>query len=200
MDYLPVIAEKQQTLPKNILYWARSTLLRVVWYCNSLSPWMGDHPLAKAGLPIYHPLFPDFYLIFYSFPYSVTNKKIIFILYFECAKCITLNLGVTLTGKNFSPQGSKLFPLRVAPNEKGDGLRLSHEKVHLSPFDRINKFSEDCHSLFIFKFPDFSLTFQVLSKFPWPSTKFPDFSLTWKKNSFSRHFPCQWQPWLKLMD
>ena len=32
-----------------------------------------------------------------------------------------------------------------------------------------------------------SLTFQVLSKFPWPSTKFPDFPLTLKKSIF-RYF------------
>ena len=37
--------------------------------------------------------------------------------------------------------------------------------------------------LFIFKFSDFSLTFQNLS-FPWLSTKFPDL----EKISFFRHF------------
>ena len=47
--------------------------------------------------------------------------------------CITSNLVVTLKGKNLLPKGGKFFPLRVAPNEGGDGLRLSHEKVHLFP-------------------------------------------------------------------
>ena len=68
-----------------------------------------------------------FSLIF-SFPYPLTNKKeIIFILYFNGAKCITSNLGVTLKGKNLLPI---FFPLRVAPNEEGDGLRLSDEKFN----------------------------------------------------------------------
>ena len=37
---------------------------------------------------------------------------------------------VTLKGKNLLSIRSKFFPLRVTPNEEGDGLRLSHEKVH----------------------------------------------------------------------
>ena len=56
---------------------------------------------------------------------------------------------------------------------------------------------------FIFKFPDFSLTFQILSKFPWPSTKFPDL----EKISFSRYFSltvatlivCTMQMWSKSL-
>ena len=76
--------------------------------------------------------------------------------------------------------GSKFFPLKVVPNEEGDGPQLSLRKYIFFPLEH-NKFSEDCNHSHIFKFPDFSLTFQVLSKFPWPSTKFPDFSLTWKK-------------------
>ena len=63
------------------------------------------------------------------------------------------------------------------------GLDYLMRKYILSPFEQ-NKFSEDCHSYFLDKFPDFSLTFKVLSKFPWPSTKFPDL----EKISFSRHF------------
>ena len=35
--------------------------------------------------------------------------------------------------KEFAPQGSKFFPVKVAPNEEGDKLRLSHEKVYLFP-------------------------------------------------------------------
>ena len=35
--------------------------------------------------------------------------------------------------KEFAPQGSKFFPLRVALNAEGDGLRLSHEIVHPFP-------------------------------------------------------------------
>ena len=58
--------------------------------------------------------------------------KSVFILYFNGANSITSNLGVTLKGKNLPP-GSKFFPLRVAPNEEGDGFRLSHEKVHPFP-------------------------------------------------------------------
>ena len=43
--------------------------------------------------------------------------------------------------KEFAPHGSKIFPLRVAPNEEDDRLRLSHEKVHPPPLKRMNKFS-----------------------------------------------------------
>ena len=54
------------------------------------------------------------------------------IVYFNDANCITSNLGGTLKGKNLL-QGSKFFPIRVAPNEEGEGLRLSHEKVYPFP-------------------------------------------------------------------
>ena len=66
----------------------------------------------------------------------------------------------------------------------------------LSPLEQINKFSENSfpYKPFIFKFPDFSLTFQVLSKFLWPSAKFPDFSLTWKKFHFPDIFPDRGNP------
>ena len=67
--------------------------------------------------------FPDFPLTFYSFPYPLTVKKIIFILYL-----------VVLT----VPQGGKFFSLRVAPNAEVDGLRLSHENVILSPLEQNN--------------------------------------------------------------
>ena len=61
--------------------------------------------------------------------------------------------------KEFAPKRSKFFPLRAAPNEEGDGLRLSHEKVHLFPsLNGINKFSKSA-SYSHFKFPDFSLSF-----------------------------------------
>ena len=53
--------------------------------------------------------FPDFSLTFYSFPYPLTDKKIIFILYFDGVNCINSNLGVTLKRKN--------FPLKVTLNE-----------------------------------------------------------------------------------
>ena len=49
-------------------------------------------------------LFPDFPLTFHSFPYPLTDKKIIFILYFNGA-----NLGVILKGKNLLPEGANTF-------------------------------------------------------------------------------------------
>ena len=55
-----------------------------------------------------------------------------FFLYFHGAKYITSNLGVTLTGKNLLLKGA-FFPIRGAPNEEGEGLRLSHEKAHPLP-------------------------------------------------------------------
>ena len=137
--------------------------------------------------------FPDFSLTFYSFPYPLTDKKKSFLFFTLIVLTASLqNWGVLFKERIcFAPHGSKFFPLRLAPNEEGDGHRLSHEKVHSFPLlNRINKFSEDCLSYpFIFKFPDFSLTFQVFSKFPWPSAKFPDFSLTWKKFHFPDSFP-----------
>ena len=75
------------------------------------------------------------------------------------------------------------------------GLVYLMRKYIFSLLNRINKFSEVClPQPFIFKFPDLSLTFQGLSKFPRPSTKFPDFSLTWKKFQFPDIFPWPWQP------
>ena len=59
--------------------------------------------------------------------------------------------------------------------------------------NRINFLKTACHSHFFTK-SDFSLTFQVLSKFPWPSTKFPDISLTWKKFIFQIFFPDRGNP------
>ena len=75
--------------------------------------------------------FPDFSLTLYSFPYPLTDQKIIFILYFNDANCITSNLGGTpILLKEFAPLGSKFFPIRTAHNEEGNGLRLPLEKVH----------------------------------------------------------------------
>ena len=47
---------------------------------------------------------------------------------------LSLQIWGLLLKKEFAPQGSKFFPLRVAPDEEGDGHRLSHEKVHPFPF------------------------------------------------------------------
>ena len=69
------------------------------------------------------------------------------------------------------------------------GLDCLMRKYILSPLEQ-NKISSDCLPQPILKFPDFSLTFQVLSKLPWPSKKFHDFSLTWKKFHFPDIFPC----------
>ena len=69
----------------------------------------------------------------------------------------------------------------------GDGLRQSYEKVHPFPSwtEYINFLKTACHSHLFSN----SLTFKVLSKFPWPSKKFPNFSLTWKKFNFPDIFP-----------
>ena len=56
------------------------------------------------------------------------------------------------------------------------GLDYLMRKYILSCVNRTYNFFEDCHSHLFSN----SLTFQVFSKFPWPSTNFPDFSLTWK--------------------
>ena len=61
-----------------------------------------------AGLPlIIHLkillLFPDFSLIFYSFPYPLTDKKIVLILYFNGANCITSDLGLLSQERIYSP-------------------------------------------------------------------------------------------------
>ena len=52
--------------------------------------------------------FPWFSLIFYSFPYPLTDQKIIFILHFNGANCITSN-GVILKGRNLLPMGANSF-------------------------------------------------------------------------------------------
>ena len=54
-------------------------------------------------------LCPDFSLTFYIFPYPLTDKKNIFIFYFNGVYCITSNLGVTLKGKNLLPKGANSF-------------------------------------------------------------------------------------------
>ena len=54
-------------------------------------------------------LFPDFSLKFYSFPYPLTDQKIIFILYFNGAQIITSNLEVILEENNLLPKGANFF-------------------------------------------------------------------------------------------
>ena len=82
-------------------------------------------------------LFPDFSLTFYSFPYPLTDKKIIFIPCFNSANCITSNLGVTLKGKNLLPKGANSFLYEWPPMRKEIAFivweALSHEKVHPFP-------------------------------------------------------------------
>ena len=82
-------------------------------------------------------LFPDFSLTFRSFPYPLTEikKKIIFILYFNGANCITSNWGLLLKERICSLR-EQIFSFKSSPNEEGDGLRLSHEKVHLFPLEQ----------------------------------------------------------------
>ena len=46
---------------------------------------------------------------------------------------VSLHIWGLLLWKEFAPQGSKFFPLRVAPNMEGDKLRLSHENLHPFP-------------------------------------------------------------------
>ena len=75
------------------------------------------------------------------------------------------------------------------------GLDYLMREYILSPLNKINNFFWRWR----FKFPDFSLTFQVLSKFPLPSTKFPGwFFLDLEKNSFSRYFSLTVATLLKL--
>ena len=74
---------------------------------------------------------PDFSLTLYSFQYLLKDKKILF---FSSLMVLTVSLLIQgLLLKERISQGSKFFPIRVAPNGEGDGLRLSHEKVHLYP-------------------------------------------------------------------
>ena len=118
--------------PFSLLEQEFSRLLYLVCLCTVKKAEIFAKNLTKAGLPlIIHLkipwLFPDFSLTFYSFPYRLTNKKIIFILYFEGA------VSLQIWGLLLKEKGSKFFPLRVAPNEEGDGLSLSHEKVHPFP-------------------------------------------------------------------
>ena len=46
---------------------------------------------------------------------------------------VSLKIWGLLLKERICSQGSKFFPLRVAPSEEGDELRLSHEKVHPLP-------------------------------------------------------------------
>ena len=69
--------------------------------------------MTGSGLPlIIHlkipRLFPDFSLIFYSFPYPLTDKKKSFL--FSTLMVLIVSLfGVTLTGKNLLPMGTNSF-------------------------------------------------------------------------------------------
>ena len=148
-----------------------------------------SQPDRQTGLPlIIHLkiplLFPD--ILQFSIPSDRSKRNHLYSLLIFFILVLTVSLQIL---------GSKFFPLRVATNEEGDRLRLSHKQV-FPLLNRINKFPEDClPQPFIFKLPDFFLTFQVLSKFSWPAIKFPDFSLTWKKFLFPDIFPWPWQPW-----
>ena len=134
-------------------------------------------------------LFPDFSLTFYSFPYPLTVKKS-FLFFTLMVLTVSLQIWGYSERKEFAPSGSKFFPLRVAPNEEGDGLRLSMRKYILSPFE--HKFSEDCLPWpFIFQIPWLSKSFLNFPGHPQNSLTF-----SWPgKNSFSRYFPWPWQPW-----
>ena len=141
----------------------------------------------------YHPpqnslTFPWFFPDILQFSIPSDSKKNIFILCFNSANCITLNLGVLLKERICSPREQILF-FKSSPQwaRREMGLDYLWESRAFPLLNRINFLKTACHSHFFFKFPDFSLTYQVLSIFPWPSTKFPDFSLTWKI-SFSRYF------------
>ena len=97
--------------------------------------------------------------------------KSVFILYFNGANSITSNLGVTLKGKNLLP--GQILSFKSSPQWGGRWVQtISWESTSCPILNRINFPGDSLPQPFIFKFPDFSLTFQVLSKFPWPSTKF----------------------------
>ena len=46
---------------------------------------------------------------------------------------MVLTVSLQIWGLLLKERGSKFFPLRVAPNAEGDGLRLSHENLHIVP-------------------------------------------------------------------
>ena len=68
----------------------------------------------ECRVATYHPLqnsltFPRFFPDILSFPYPLTDKKIIFFLYFNGVNGITSNVGITLKGKNLLPMGANSF-------------------------------------------------------------------------------------------
>ena len=85
---------------------------------------------------------------------------------------------VTLKRKNLLPPGSKFFPLRVAPNEEGDGLRLSHEKVYPFPSWKELNFLKTVIAIYFQilwlskSFLNFPVHPQNSLTFPWPGKNF----------------------------
>ena len=125
-------------------------------------------------------LLPDLSPTFIVFRTFFTDPKVNFTLLFNSAKFITWKLRATLKGKNLLLR-EQILSFNSSPQVEGDMPGLSLLKVHSSPLNRI---SED-YSSHLFSN---CLTFQVLSKFPWPSTKFLDFSVTWKNKIFFHKF------------
>ena len=135
--------------------------------------------------------FPDFSVIFpWHFTVFHTLRKIKKNFFFFTLMVLIISLliwGILLKGRICSPR-EQILSYKSSP--QWGGRWASTVSWESTSFTLLNKFSEDSlPKLFIFKFPGFSLTFQVLSKIPWPSTKFPDFSLTEKKKSFFKYFP-----------
>ena len=140
--------------------------------------------------PIIPWLFPDFSLIFYSFPYPLTDKKS-FLFFTLMVLTVSLQIWAYSYRKEFAPHGSKFFPLRAAPLRRKMGLDYLKEHPFPSWTEKIN-FLRNSHlfsnSLF---FPWFSKSFLNFPDHPWNSLPF---SWPGKNFIFQIFFPDRGNP------
>ena len=104
----------------------------------------------NSRVATYHPiqnslLFPDFPLIFYRFPYPLTDKKKSFLFFTLMVLTASLHIWrLLLKGRICSPR-ELILSFKSSPQCSGRwASTISWECTSFPLLNRINKFSEDC--------------------------------------------------------
>ena len=164
-----------------MLFWAFNIRLYIcmcVCVCVCIS-----EPLL-TGLPfIIHLkipwLFPYFFPDIVQFFQVLWQIKKNFLFFSLMVLTISLQIWVLLLKERICSPREQILSFKNSPQWGGRwAYTISWESTSFSLLNRINFLRSACH---IHLFSN-SLTFQGLSKFPWPSTKFPDFP--WPGKSF----------------
>ena len=99
---MPNCVACDQMAPLGVNLSGPSLSAKINMYHKNTCYWdiQGCHLSSTSKLPDFSLIFS---LIFYSFPYPLTDKKIVFILNFNGANCITINLGLLSQERICSP-------------------------------------------------------------------------------------------------